>query len=436
MSEAQRVPQKTTSAEDREWQVIPLGEATENFDSMRVPVKGLDRKPGPFPYYGASGIIDHVDGYIFDGEYLLVAEDGENLRTRKTPIAFMAQGKFWANNHVHIIRGNHLANTRYLCYLLSVTDISGYITGSTQPKLSQANLNRIPVRLPSIETQQRVVSVLDSLGDKIELNRRMNRTLEGIVRAIFKSWFIDFDPVHATAEGRELVGMDPETAALFPDSFQDSSLGMIPKGWEVKPLSEVCLAVIRGVTPKYEVGSRRFIINQRVNRGSYLDRSCLKELSHDLEVPDEKMANAFDVLLNSLGEGTIGRVHLFRGPSATYAVDQHMTICRCGHAGMSSYIYQYLASPLGQQRLHSLKSGSTTMTMLNVSKLRAFSVPFPRPRLINRYWEAVSALWSAIAESEQQIDGLVVIRDTLLPKLISGDLRVKDAKRFLERSRV
>ena len=131
-----------------DWPLIPLGELTENLDGRRVPVKEIDRKPGPYPYYGASGIVDRVDGYLFDGEYLLIGEDGENLRTRQTPIAFMATGKFWVNNHAHIVRGNHRTDTRFLSYVLSQTDISGYLTGSTMPKLTQGNLNRLAVIAP------------------------------------------------------------------------------------------------------------------------------------------------------------------------------------------------------------------------------------------------------------------------------------------------
>jgi predicted nucleotidyltransferase len=131
-----------------QWEILPLGELTENLDGRRVPVKELDCKPGPYPYYGASGIVDRVDGYLFDGEYLLIGEDGENLRTRQTPIAFMAKGKFWVNNQAHIVRGNHRADTRFLSYVLSQIDISGYLTGSTMPKLTQGNLNRLPVVVP------------------------------------------------------------------------------------------------------------------------------------------------------------------------------------------------------------------------------------------------------------------------------------------------
>jgi type I restriction enzyme S subunit len=118
------------------WRETTLGELTDNFDGRRVPVREADRRPGTYPYYGASGIVDHVDQYIFDGEYLLIAEDGENLRTCKTPIAFLARGKFWVNNHAHIVRGNDEADTRFLMYALNNGDISGYLTGSTMPKLT------------------------------------------------------------------------------------------------------------------------------------------------------------------------------------------------------------------------------------------------------------------------------------------------------------
>src|SRR5216683_739673 len=121
------------------WPLKALGELTENFDSAREPVKESERKPGPYPYYGASGVVDRVDGYLFDGEYLLVAEDGENLRTHQTPIAFLATGKFWVNNHAHIVRANKKAVTRYLMYALRVADIGSFLPGSTMPKLTQAN---------------------------------------------------------------------------------------------------------------------------------------------------------------------------------------------------------------------------------------------------------------------------------------------------------
>ena len=150
-----------------EWPLLSLGEISVNFDTRRKPVKGAERIAGPYPYYGASGVVDFVDGYLFDGEYLLIAEDGENLRTRNTPIAFRATGKFWVNNHAHIIQGNGKASTRYLEYALLTADIDPYLTGAVMPKLTQGNLNKIPVLYPPKEIQDEIVSVLGALDDKI-----------------------------------------------------------------------------------------------------------------------------------------------------------------------------------------------------------------------------------------------------------------------------
>ena len=102
------------------WQSLKIGDITENFDSKRVPIREKDRVSGGYPYYGASGIVDYVHDYIFDGYFVLVAEDGENLRSRKTPIAFPASGKFWVNNHAHIVQGNELSDTKFIGYLIEV----------------------------------------------------------------------------------------------------------------------------------------------------------------------------------------------------------------------------------------------------------------------------------------------------------------------------
>lgn len=150
------------------WKAKPLGSCIEVFDSCRRPVTKKDRVLGPYPYYGASGIVDYVDSYIFEGLHVLVAEDGENLRSRKLPIAYLADGRFWVNNHAHVLRANDENDTRFLSYMIESLDLSGFITGSTQPKLSQAALLSIPLRLPKLAEQRRIAGVLGALDDKIK----------------------------------------------------------------------------------------------------------------------------------------------------------------------------------------------------------------------------------------------------------------------------
>ena len=154
-------------------------EVSINYDKKRIPLSGAQRakRPGMYRYYGAQGVIDYIDDYIFDGIYLLIAEDGENLKSKKQNIAQVVDGRFWVNNHAHIVQGNSLCETRYLCYLLNSMDLSGYITGSAQPKLNQANLLAIELRLPCLEVQKRVSDFLATFDDKIELNNRINHNL-------------------------------------------------------------------------------------------------------------------------------------------------------------------------------------------------------------------------------------------------------------------
>ena len=139
-----------------------LGEILENYDYLRKPLSSMERETfkGEYPYYGAQGIIDYVREYRCDGEYMLIAEDGENLMSRTQPIAIIANGKYWVNNHAHIVRTNNLANLYYTCYTLNHLDITGYVTGSAQPKLSQGNLNRIKMFFPSPEIQKTIVKYL------------------------------------------------------------------------------------------------------------------------------------------------------------------------------------------------------------------------------------------------------------------------------------
>lgn len=142
-----------------------------------------------FRYYGAQGVIDHVDDYIFEGTYLLIAEDGENLKSKKQNIAQVVDGQFWVNNHAHIVQGNEQCDTQFLCYLINSMDLSGYITGSAQPKLSQANLNAVTLSLPTLAEQKRIVEYLYMLDQKIDVNRQINDNLAVLLQTIYQDRF-------------------------------------------------------------------------------------------------------------------------------------------------------------------------------------------------------------------------------------------------------
>lgn len=142
-----------------EWKT--LGELAENLDSQRKPITSGLRTAGEIPYYGASGIVDYVKDYIFDGDYLLVSEDGANLLARNTPIAFSISGKSWVNNHAHVLKFETYAERKYAEHYLNSIDLSPYISGAAQPKLNQKNLNGIRLPNPSLQEKERIVAILD-----------------------------------------------------------------------------------------------------------------------------------------------------------------------------------------------------------------------------------------------------------------------------------
>ena len=149
------------------WEEKTLPDISENLDSRRIPITKGKRDSGKYPYYGASGIVDYVGDYIFDEDILLLSEDGANLLARSTPIAFSVSGKVWVNNHAHILKFKDMCTQRFVEYFFASKDISEYVTGAAQPKLSQKKMNIIPISIPSLSEQQSIVSFLDSLSEKL-----------------------------------------------------------------------------------------------------------------------------------------------------------------------------------------------------------------------------------------------------------------------------
>lgn len=163
---------------DPEWPVVELGDVSMNLDGRRVPVTKSDRKEGIYPYYGASGIVDYVDSFIFDEDLLLVSEDGANLLARVTPIAFSVKGKIWVNNHAHVLRFENIETQKYVEYYLNGISLQHYITGSAQPKLNQKELNKIPIHLPNFSLIKEIVSRIEKENEWININMQIIQSFE------------------------------------------------------------------------------------------------------------------------------------------------------------------------------------------------------------------------------------------------------------------
>ena len=323
------------------------------------------------------------------------------------------------------IRDRRRLDQRFLFYLLRDADvrqeIEGLGYGSAQPNVSPSLIHGVEVPLPPLPEQRAIAHILGTLDDKIELNRRMSETLERQARALFKSWFVDFDPVRAKAEGRD-PGLPQPLANLFPDSFEDSALGEIPKGWEVKPLDEIARFLNGLALQKYPpTGERSLpvikIAQLRAGTTDGADRASADlEPAYIVQNGDIlfSWSGSLECVLWAAGPGALNQ-HLFKVTSDKYP----KWLCYLGvhhHLEDFRHIAAGKATTMGHIQRHHLSDAK--LATPSQALLRAIDAVFA---------PIVESIWRRAVESRT----LAALRDALLPKLISGELRVKDAKRFV-----
>lgn len=400
-----------------EWKEYFLGDLVENLSSKRVPLSSRQRegRKGIYPYYGAQGIIDYIDDYIFDGEYLLVAEDGNNLKERKEDIAQIAKGKFWVNNHAHVLINNSYSDIKFIKYYLNQLDITPYITGSAQPKLNKANLSKIKVIAPTKSEQISISNFLGMLDEKIELNNQMNETLEEMAQALFKRWFVDFE--FPNEEGKPYKSSGGEMV--------ESELGMIPKGWNIKLASEV-VDVKDGThaSPKVVNEGYPLITSKHINgdRLRIEEANLISETDY-VEVNKRSKVDTGDILISMIG--TVGLLYYVQDLDVNFAIKNLGLFKTSKTVEMQEYIYLYLKQTSMKNYIECRLAG-TTQKYISLTELRKIPVLLPTCDLLHTFKEKIEPLLKMKQENINQNQSLVNIRSTLLPKLMSGEIRVSD----------
>ncbi|MSR99269.1 restriction endonuclease subunit S [Arthrobacter sp. BL-252-APC-1A] len=375
-----------------DWQMVSLGEVTQNFDSIRKPVKTTERIAGPYPYYGASGVIDRVEGYLFDGTYLLIAEDGENLRSRSTPIAFLAHGQFWVNNHAHVVQGNGKADTRFLSHLLAVTDIAGYLTGSTQPKLTRAAMDSIRLCVPPITEQQAIAEVLGALDDKIAANTKLAETADALATSTFNKALLD-----ASFSDRTFADLARVSGGGTPST-------KVPEFWD----GDVPWATPTDVTAL---------------RGPYLEATSRTISEAGLAACASELYPAETILMTS--RATIGAFALTQVPTA---VNQGFIVVQAYDPDLHFWLFHEMRSRTDE--FISLANGATFLE-LSRGNFKKFKVRLTSPEEMTRFNETAKVLHRTAREALQESRTLAATRDALLPQLMSGKLRVKDIEQTM-----
>lgn len=329
----------------------------------------------------------------------------------------------------------------YLYYLFSSPSMRETILsqgiGSSVPGFNLGQLRAIPLELPPLSEQRAIARILGTLDDKIELNRQMNETLEAMARALFKSWFVNFDPVRAKAEGRD-PGQPQHIADLFPDSFEDSELGEIPSGWQLLSIEELTGRVAIGPFGSSIKVSTFVPEGIPVISGQHLHGTLLDDSEFNFVTPEHaeqlKRANVQrgDVVFTHAGN--IGQVALIPETSRydRYVISQRQFYLRCNLDVMSPLvIVLYFKTPQGQHRLLANTSSTGVPSISQpVSYLRQLKIVTAPQEVTRAFDSIVGSFYHVVAQSQHQSRTLAALRDTLLPKLTSGELRVHDTQRF------
>ena len=344
-------------------------------------------------------------------------------------------------------------NADFLVYLLNNPSnkkmIQSLNSSSTMPFVSGGEIGKVEFSFPDLNKQAEIAKILKSLDDKIHLNNQINQTLESIAQAIFKSWFIDFEPVRAKIAAKQ-EGKDPEraamcvisgksevelhqmaeddfaelqaTAALFPDEFVESELGEVPKGWTLTLLKDVTTELRRGISPKYtEEPNGAIVINQKCIRNHTINFSLARKHDSSKRKIDGRELQIGDVLVNSTGVGTLGRIASVRYLDSITVVDSHVTVVRANDKKVSRAYLQGLLLE-NEKFIEASGAGTTGQTELRKEVLQDIKFPNPAVALHQQFDSIIYKINQEIANLEKMNISLSHVRNTLLPKLLSGEL--------------
>ena len=426
---------------------ITVKEFATNLDKFRVPLSSFERekRKGLIPYYGAAKIIDYVDGFTHTGLSVLIAEDGSVETKDGYPVVQLANGEYWVNNHTHVLKGGNDIDTTYLYYALQTIKVAPFVTGAVQKKISQQALNSMEIPYFEDKTdRKRIVEILSSFDEKIQLNTQINQTLEQIAQALFKSWFVDFDPVRAKAqalsngmslEQAELAAMQAisgkkteeltalsqtqpdryaelaETAKAFPCEMVDVDGVEVPMGWELSTIGD-CYDVVMGQSPKGETYNE--------NKQGMLFYQGRAEFGWRFPTPrlfttDPKRIAEQNSILMSV-RAPVGDINI--------ALEK----CCIGR-GLAALQHKSKSLSFGLYQIQSIKSEldlfngeGTVFGSINQANLKNIQIINPDEKFIQLFEKYLSSCDSKIMNNEIENNALKEIRDLLLPRLLSGEI--------------
>lgn len=424
-----------------EWTDATLGDICELRAGSVFPPALQGKAVGKYPFAKVSDMnlaanaicLQVANNWVDDGDLPLLkakpfpagttvfAKIGEALRANR--LRFLVRPTIVDNNMMGAVPVAAVAYPRYFFYALSQFDFGEIAGGTALPYLTIGDLSRLEISLPPIAEQRAIANILGTLDDKIELNRRMSETLEAMARALFKSWFVDFDPVRAKAEGRD-TGLPKAIADLVPDFFEDSELGEIPKGWHIGKVCDLATFSRAALNP----GSYPAEIFDHYSLPAFDDgRSPKVEMGNTI-MSNKLIVTPDSVLLSKLNPH-IPRIWMPDLSKSRRSVCSTEFLVACAKPGVSrEYLFSLFTSSSFSSVYGTLVTGTTgSHQRVKAESVLDVQIVIPPRELLSKFTNFTRPLFARIACNVGGSHTLTSLRDALLPKLISGELRVPEA---------
>lgn len=404
-----------------EWEIISLGNSCEILDNLRVPLTSSERFgiQGIYPYYGANGVLGYINRYLLDGQFVLLAEDGgyfEEFEDR--PIAQLVSGKFWVNNHAHILKPNQNIAIIYLFYSLVHKNITFYIQGGTRSKLNQSELKSIVIFKPPLPEQHRIATVLSTIDDCIEkteaLIAKLKQVKAGLMQDLLTRGIDD--------EGRIRTESTHE--------FKDTEIGRVPVEWDLKTLGSITELLTNGfvgtATTYYVESDDGILYIQGYNvKENGFNLYGIKRISREFH-QNHPRSTLHEGDLLTIQTGDIGVTTVV--PGELSGSNCHaLVISRINRSiGVPSFYCQYCNSERGRNRLRSIETG-TTMKHLNTGDMEILNLPVPSVVEQNNIASILNAADDRIACEELYREKLLLQKKGLMADLLTGKVRVPES---------
>jgi type I restriction enzyme S subunit len=379
-------------------------------------IRDYQNASGTVPVYGTNGPIGWHHTPLCPSAGVIIGRKGayRGIHYSNKP--------FFVIDTAFYLKPKERLDTKWAYYCLLTYDINGMDSGSAIPSTSRDEFYKLPVRIPDFGEQQQIAKFLSLFDDRIALLRETNATLEAIAQALFKSWFVDFDPVHAKQQGRAPEGMSDATAALFPDSFEESELGLVPKGWQVRTLSNLAA-----------LNPESWTVKKHPDTLAYIDLANAKnnEIASVTYYPfDEAPSRARRVLRN--GDTIIGTVRpgnrsfaFIHEPAENLTASTGFAVLRPNMIRNTEFVYLAATQDSSIEHLAHVADGGA-YPAVRPEVVAGIQCILPSNEVMQIFHNITAPLLASIAESQQQAQTLATLRDTLLPRLISGQLRLPD----------